>query len=107
MSAEILRGKPIADKIKEQILKEVEVLKTKGVEPFLVAVQVGENAASKFYTDFQKKNSEQLGIKYELKELPAETTQAELIKCIEVELFFNCLFPLRLKPEKFSGKLLI
>jgi methylenetetrahydrofolate dehydrogenase (NADP+)/methenyltetrahydrofolate cyclohydrolase len=83
MSAEILRGKPIADKIKEQILKEVEVLKTKGVEPFLVAVLVGENAASKFYTDFQKKNSEQLGIKYELKELPAETTQGELIKCIE------------------------
>ncbi|ADG82558.1 bifunctional 5,10-methylenetetrahydrofolate dehydrogenase/5,10-methenyltetrahydrofolate cyclohydrolase [Thermincola potens] len=83
MPAQILKGKPLADKIKEQTKKEVEELKQKGIEPFLVAVQVGENAASKFYTDNQRKNAEQLGIKYELRELPAETTQEELIKYIE------------------------
>lgn len=83
MAAELLKGKPLADKIKEQTKKEVEELKSKGIEPFLVAVQVGENAASKFYTDNQRKNAEQLGIRYELRELPAETTQEELIKYIE------------------------
>ena len=83
MAAELLKGKPIADKIKLEVSAEVEVLKAKGVTPFLVAVQVGENAASAVYTGAQKKVAESVGIRYELRELPAETTQEELIKYIE------------------------
>ena len=63
MPAQLLKGKPLADKIKEEVKKEVEELKAKGVSPSLVAVQVGENEASKVYTNAQMKNAELCGIK--------------------------------------------
>ena len=47
-----------------------------------MAVQVGENEASKVYTNAQKKNAELCGIKYELQELPADMTQEQLLKHI-------------------------
>lgn len=83
MPAQLLKGKPIADKIKEDVKKEVEDLKAKGVSPSLVAIQVGENEASKVYTNAQKKNAELCGIKYDLQELPADMTQEQLIKHID------------------------
>lgn len=82
MPAQLLKGKPLADKIREEVSKEVEELKAKGVSPSLVAVQVGENEASKVYTNAQRKNAERCGIKYELQELPASTTQEQLLKHI-------------------------
>jgi methylenetetrahydrofolate dehydrogenase (NADP+)/methenyltetrahydrofolate cyclohydrolase len=82
MPAELLKGKPIADKIKAEVSKEVEELKKKGVTPSLVAIQVGENEASRVYTNAQKKNAENCGIKYDLQELPANTTQEQLLKHI-------------------------
>lgn len=82
MAAELLRGKPLADKIKEEVAKEVEALKAKGIEPFLVAIQVGQNDSSKVYTDSQRRTAEAVGIKYELRELPAETTEQELLDYI-------------------------
>lgn len=83
MPAQLLKGKPIADKIKEDVKKEVEELKAKGVAPSLVAIQVGENEASKVYTNAQKKNAELCGIKYGLQELPADMTQEQLLKHID------------------------
>jgi len=83
MPAQLLKGKPIADKIKADVKKEVEELKAKGVAPSLVAVQVGENEASRVYTNAQKKNAERCGIKYDLQELSADMTQEQLLKHID------------------------
>mgnify|MGYP000849563834 FL=1 len=83
MPAQLLKGKPLADKIKGDVKKEVEGLKGKGVSPSLVAIQVGENEASRVYTNAQKKNAELCGIKYELQELPADMTQNQLLKHID------------------------
>lgn len=82
MSAQLLLGKPLAEKIRGEVIKEVEELKSKGVNPRLVAVQVGKNDASRVYTNAQAKNAEKCGIAYELQELPAETTQEQLLKHI-------------------------
>jgi methylenetetrahydrofolate dehydrogenase (NADP+)/methenyltetrahydrofolate cyclohydrolase len=82
MSAQLLLGKPLAEKIRAEVSKDVEGLKAKGVYPSLVAIQVGKNDASKVYTNAQAKNAEKCGIKYELQELPAETTQEQLLKHI-------------------------
>lgn len=82
MPAQLLKGKPLADKIKAEVTKEVEELKAKGVYPSLVAIQVGHNDASKVYTNAQAKNAELCGIKYELQELPESTTQDQLLKHI-------------------------
>ncbi len=82
MSAELLKGKPIADEIKEGLRKELEVLKQRGCVPKLVAILVGDNEGAKRYAGSQKKTADEMGIPYELRELPAETTQDELLGVI-------------------------
>ena len=84
MSAELLKGKPIADKIKEDLKKEIEDLKFKfGKSPKLVAVQIGENSASAVYLKAQIKNAENLGIEYVLNTLTEDTPQQEVEQLID------------------------
>ena len=76
MPATLLEGKVIASKLKEAIKIEVESLKAKYKKaPKLLAIQIGENASSAVYVKAQKNVAESLGIEYELKILPADTTQ--------------------------------
>ena len=83
MAGELLKGKPIADKIKEELKKEVEGLKAKlGSSPKLVAVQIGENLASEVYLKAQKKNAENLGIGYVLDTLKEDVSQQEVEQLI-------------------------
>jgi len=82
MAAQLLLGKPLAEKIKGEVSKEVVELKAKGVSPSLVAIQVGQNDASRVYTNAQRKVAEDVGIKYDLQELPADLTQDQLLKHI-------------------------
>jgi methylenetetrahydrofolate dehydrogenase (NADP+)/methenyltetrahydrofolate cyclohydrolase len=84
MSAQLLEGKPVALKIKENIRQEIESLKNKyGVSPKLVSMQVGENSASEIYIKSQEKIARDLGIGYELTKLAADIKRDELIKAIE------------------------
>jgi methylenetetrahydrofolate dehydrogenase (NADP+)/methenyltetrahydrofolate cyclohydrolase len=84
MSAILLEGKPIAERLKEAVRKEVEALKAgTGKAPRLVAIQLGENAASAVYIRNQKKAAELLGIEYDLKTLPESTSQAEAERLVE------------------------
>jgi len=83
MAGELLKGKPIADKIKEGLKEEIERLKSKtGSVPKLVAVQIGENSASTVYLNAQRKNAENLGIEYVLDTLPENTTQEKVEQII-------------------------
>jgi len=83
MPAKLLEGSSIAQKIKEELKKEVEELREKGKPPFLVAVQVGENPASRLYLKQQRKASQEIGIGYEIRELSSQISQEELISFIE------------------------
>ncbi len=82
MTAQIIDGNSVADAIVEGLKGEVEKLKAAGKPPLLVAVQVGENAASRVYIKNQRENCEKIGISYRLDELPAETTQDGLAEHI-------------------------
>jgi len=85
VSAVLLEGKVIAEKIKAAIKDEVDSLKSKhGRAPKLVALQLGENASSAVYVKAQKKAAENLGIEYELKVLPASITQDEAEDLVKV-----------------------
>ena len=75
MAAELLKGAPIAERIREELAAEIAALKAKGVTPSLAALQVGENPASAVYVGQQRKNAEKLGISYRLEELPADSSQ--------------------------------
>jgi methylenetetrahydrofolate dehydrogenase (NADP+)/methenyltetrahydrofolate cyclohydrolase len=81
VSAELLKGKPIADAIKERLAAELEVLRQR-ITPKLVALLVGDNAGAVMYAQMQAKGCEALGVPYELRQLPAETSQGELAELI-------------------------
>jgi len=79
MPAELLKGKPIADKIKDDLTQEIEALKSKtGAAPRLVAVQIGENPASEVYLKAQRNNAEKLGIEYVLNTISKDVSQQEV-----------------------------
>ena len=78
--AKLLEGKPIAERIKEEIKQQVAQLK---VKPVLASVQVGENAGAESYAKSQKKNAENLGIEYQFHKLPQETTEEALLESIQ------------------------
>lgn len=84
MPAELLKGKPIADKIKEDLAQEVGTLKSKaGAVPKLVAVQIGENPASEVYLKAQRTVAEKLGIEYVLNTISKDISQREVEDLIQ------------------------
>jgi len=78
--ARLLEGKPVAERIKEGIKKEIEGLARK---PVLVSVQVGENAGAASYVKSQQKTAEGLGIEYRFHKLPEEISEKELVEFIQ------------------------
>lgn len=80
MPAKLLEGKPIAEKIKEQIKQEIASL---GRPPVLASILTGDNAGAEAYVKSQKKNAEGLGIDYHLQRLGADTTESGLIEFIQ------------------------
>ncbi|VAX34421.1 Methenyltetrahydrofolate cyclohydrolase / Methylenetetrahydrofolate dehydrogenase (NADP+) [hydrothermal vent metagenome] len=82
MAATIIDGKKVAADIKLELKKEVEELKSKGVNPALSVVLVGENPASKKYVANKEKTCEALGIKSVAYKLPESATQEELLKLV-------------------------
>jgi methylenetetrahydrofolate dehydrogenase (NADP+)/methenyltetrahydrofolate cyclohydrolase len=83
MTAEIIRGSEISMSIREDLLKEINQLKAKGVEPGLAVVLVGEDPASKVYVGHKAKTCEQLGVYSEVHRLPEDTTESELLARIQ------------------------
>jgi methylenetetrahydrofolate dehydrogenase (NADP+)/methenyltetrahydrofolate cyclohydrolase len=78
--AKLLEGKPIAEKIKEEIKQQVVQLSKK---PILASVMVGDNAGAESYVKSQKKTAEALGIEYQFHKLGADTTESALIEFIK------------------------
>jgi methylenetetrahydrofolate dehydrogenase (NADP+)/methenyltetrahydrofolate cyclohydrolase len=83
MSAQIMYGKSISDSIRQEMIQEVDLLKSKGITPGLVVILVGEDPASQVYVKHKAKACEQLGYYSEVVSVPAETTQDELLVLIE------------------------
>lgn len=83
MSAQIIDGKAIAQKVRSGLGEEVSALQAKtGVQPHLAAVLVGEDPASAVYVRMKQKACEQTGIGSTLHKLSAETTQQELLALV-------------------------
>jgi len=83
MSAEIIKGKPVADQIREEIKKETERLKTKGVNPKLSVILVGDDPASVVYARSKEKVGDKLGVMVDLTVLPGDTPEKDVIDLIK------------------------
>jgi len=77
--AQLIDGKAVAKRVKEEAKKEIVKLKEKHKSfPSLLAVQVGANPASAAYLKSQKKGCEEVGINYQVQQLPQVVSQEEL-----------------------------
>jgi len=75
MAAKLIKGEPIAERIKDQVRADVEAL---GRAPKLVGVLASDNPGAKYYAGSQEKACAEVGIDYELHELAADSSQADL-----------------------------
>lgn len=79
MAAKLLTGKEVAQKMDQDIQKEVQELKAKGVNPALKIMIVGEAADSVAYANSAKKMAEKNGISCDIEQLPGSTSQDEFV----------------------------
>ncbi len=82
MAAKLLTGKEVAQKMDQDIQKDVQGLKAKGVNPALRIMIVGGAEDSVFYANSAKKMAEKNGIACEIEQLPAATTQDEFVNTL-------------------------
>ena len=80
---EILNGKEVARKTKENLKSEVEKLNKMGIYPKLAVIMVGNDSASQIYVKNKSKACDEIGVEFEEYLLQENTSQAELINLIE------------------------
>lgn len=80
---EILDGKKVSAKVREDLKLEVDNLKKEGIKPKLAVIMVGNDLASKVYVRNKNKACEEIGIEYEEFLLDKETTMEELLNVID------------------------
>jgi len=78
--AKLLEGKPLAEKIKQEIKQQVQLMSKK---PVLASVLVGDNAGAQAYVKSQKKTAENLGIEYQFHKLDKDITEEKLIEFVK------------------------
>lgn len=81
--AEILDGKKLSKKIKNQLKVEVEELKKNGIIPKLAVIMVGNDPASSVYVKNKSKACEKIGIEFEEYLLNENIEQKELLDLID------------------------
>ena len=77
--AKLIEGKAIAQMVYADLRTEIAELRGKGVTPGLAVVLVGDDAASRSYVGAKDKMSRELGLHSVKIELPATTSQSELL----------------------------
>ena len=83
-TTQLLEGKPVADKVLAGLEAELKLIAAKKAPmPNLVVVLVGEDAASQVYVNKKAKVATKIGMRSEVRTLPADTTQDDLLAQID------------------------
>jgi methylenetetrahydrofolate dehydrogenase (NADP+) / methenyltetrahydrofolate cyclohydrolase len=83
MSAKLIDGKSIAAELRQQVRADIEAMRARGLRrPGLAVVIVGENPASQVYVRNKRRACEELGMLSVAHDLPASTTQTQLLALI-------------------------
>ena len=79
MTAQLIDGNALAKQIRAEVSGRTQALKTRGIQPALAIILVGEDPASQVYVKHKAADSEQTGLKATLERLPPTTTEADLL----------------------------
>lgn len=84
MAAKIIEGKTIAQQVRSEVAARVQQRLAEGKRaPGLAVVLVGENPASQIYVASKRRSCEEVGFISRSYDLPATTTEGELLDLIE------------------------
>ena len=81
--SEIIDGKSLSKEIRENLKKEAELLRNKGIIPHLAVIMVGDNDASKVYVKNKSRACNEIGIEFKEYLLQEKTKQSELLDLIK------------------------
>jgi methylenetetrahydrofolate dehydrogenase (NADP+)/methenyltetrahydrofolate cyclohydrolase len=79
----LIDGRAIAAQIHSETAARVDALRSRGIQPGLVFIRVGEDPASQVYVGMKERKSRELGIRSETLVLPQATPQTELLQLID------------------------
>lgn len=112
MSATLLDGKQLAQRIRAELAEEVvEFIQNNAVVPCLAAVLVGADPASEVYVRNKRKACEAVGIESQLHRLPADVPSEDLLKLVaklnKDEAVHGILVQLPLPPQIDTTRVLL
>jgi len=79
----LIDGRAIAAQLLADLRPRLDALRARGVQPGLVFVRVGEDAASRVYVGRKEKTAAELGLRSETHVLPENTAEADLLHLLD------------------------
>lgn len=77
--ANLIDGRAVARQLQAELVERIAALRSRGIQPGLAFVRVGEDAASKVYVGRKEKMCAELGIVSETHVLAEQTSESELL----------------------------
>lgn len=81
--ANILKGAPVAKAISEELLKDVDLLKSEGINPTLAILRIGEKEDDLSYEKGAMKRCEKIGITVKNFVLPPDVEEKKVLEVID------------------------
>lgn len=110
MGAKIIDGKAIAAEIREELARELEELKSQGIEPGIATLLVGDNFGAKMYRGAVEKFCAEMGFNYREETHAADIGEEDVIRIVEslnADPSVSGILPLRPFPEHISDSAVI
>jgi methylenetetrahydrofolate dehydrogenase (NADP+)/methenyltetrahydrofolate cyclohydrolase len=82
-AANLIDGRAIASQIQAELKERISQLRTRGIQPGLAFVRVGEDAASRVYVERKEKASAELGIFSQTHVLDQAAPESELLQLLD------------------------
>src|SRR2546423_2101085 len=83
MAADLIDGRLIARQLQDELAGRIAALKTRGIQPGLAFVRVGEDPASKVYVGRKEQACADLSIASETHVLAEQTSETELLALLD------------------------
>jgi len=110
MAAKIIDGKAIAEEIRGELARELAELKSKGIEPGIATLLVGDNFGAKMYRGAVEKFCGEMGFNYREETHPDDVSEQdviEIVNSLNQDAQISGILPLRPFPEHISDSAVI